>query len=351
MWDHPGIGRYVRELTRAAVRLAPGRLTLIGHEASRGAFPKGVAFRPARAGVYSLAEQLELPRAASGFGALHVPHFNVPFAYRGRLVATVHDLIYLHDAKASKRRFGHAAASALFGHIARRAAAVIAVSEATRAELVERFPRLAPRVRVIHEAASPAFRRIEDPVARASERSRLGIEGPFVLHVGTLKPHKNLPFLLEAMDRVREKGLPHGLVAVGRADAQGGPILEALRKRPYARHLGEVSDGDLASLYNLADAFVLPSLVEGFGLPVLEAMACGTPVLVSDRASLPEVAGDAARFFDPLRVDALSGLLYTVLENGELRRAMSSAGLARAERFSWEKAAAETLRVYDEVSA
>jgi glycosyltransferase involved in cell wall biosynthesis len=115
------------------------------------------------------------------------------------------------------------------------------------------------------------------------------------------------------------------------------------------RYLGERSDESLVELYNLADAFVLPSSYEGFGLPVLEAMACGTPVVVSERSSLPEVGGEAARYFDPESVDALEGVLYTVLSDNDLRKKMSIQGTIQAQKFSWQKAAAETLAVYHRV--
>jgi glycosyltransferase involved in cell wall biosynthesis len=181
------------------------------------------------------------------------------------------------------------------------------------------------------------------------QKTKQEFSKPFVLFVGTLKSHKNVPALLDAMERVRRRGLDHELVLAGKKDKRSGELLSRISRLSWVRVLGEVTDPALCCLYNLADLFVLPSFREGFGLPVLEAMACGAPVICSNRSSLPEIAGDAALFFDPLRVDALEELIYNVLINRELREKMSKAGMDRARHFSWEKTAQKTLEVYRRV--
>ena len=328
MEGRSGIGRYIRELSGALVqKTGAGR------------------FRFIRTGppIYGLREQWAVPAAARGADLLHVPHFNIPVFYRGRLVVTVHDLTYLHQRETPPA--ARAYVRFMLSQIARKAAAVITVSEASKADLL-RQTRIRPeRVWVTYEAASPTFRK-QAPEALAAVRRRYGLGRPFVLTVGNLKPHKNLPFLLDAMDLARKRGLPHELVLAGRADHTSGKLLERIGRAPHVKYLDEVPDPDLAALYGACDAFVMPSLREGFGLPAVEAMACGAPVLVSDRTSLPEVTGEAGMIFDPQRIDDLAGLLYNLLQDMDLREIQSQKSLRQASRFSWERTAQGTLDAY-----
>jgi glycosyltransferase involved in cell wall biosynthesis len=348
---YPGIGRYVRELSSALLKAeSPEAFAFLAPPGADVAFPGAADVRVARSKVYGATEQFEMPRLARGAVLFHAPHFNFPLFWRGKLVVTIHDLIYLRHRESLDSPVKRAVARFLIGAACRRADALIAVSEHTKKDILAEFQGTdASKITVIHEAASSAFRPADEE-AKNRVRATYGIAGPFILFVGTLKPHKNLATLLSAMAAVRkEKGIRHTLVIAGRADDKHPEILGQVGAYSFARHIGEVSDEDLPALYSAAAAFVLPSLCEGFGLPVLEAMACGTPVIVSDASSLPEVAGSAAKSFDPLRVDALAEVLYTVLENHNLRVKMSVEGLDRARLFSWDAAAAQTLRVYEKV--
>lgn len=351
MWGHPGIGRYLRELCARLVPLLEERpCRLIGHPGDQArilerlARTKHVSFAAVRSPIYSLSEHLEVARAARGASLLHVPHFNAPLGWRGRLVTTVHDLIYVHDSTPARRLY----ARAFLASACRRSRAVIAVSEATRRDLLSVFPKTdAARVHVVPEAASEAFTATRDPGEVERVRRRHGLGRPYVLFVGSLKPHKNVPMLVEAVRRLRETGrIAHELVVVGRRDPKYRSWPALAQSSPFVRELGVLDDRELKSLYQVADVLVLPSTREGFGLPVLEAMACGTPVLCSDTSSLPEVGGEAARYFDPRQIDALTGLLYTVLEDTVLREKMSRMGIERAGTFSWDLAARRTLEVY-----
>ena len=354
MWEHPGIGRYLRELYFAMLRKEP-RLAfrLLAPESVQKSLKfrqADVEFQKASSSIYSLAEQWELLSFAKKAELLHVPHFNIPVFYGGKLVVTVHDLIYLKDPKYSGSSLGRAYVKFLFKQIEKKAAAVLAVSEYTKNDLIEHFPKLKDRIFVTHEAASFLFQ----PAASADleqAKKKYALNKPFVLFVGSLKAHKNVSVLIEAMRLLREeKGISHELLLVGGKDKKEKELLALIESNSsFVRAMGRIDDEELVNFYGLAEVFVLPSLWEGFGLPVLEAMACGAPVLASDRASLPEVIGDAGSLFDPTRVDELKELLYNVLQNRDLRQKMRVEGFSQAKKFSWDKTAAETLSVYERV--
>lgn len=350
MWRHAGIGRYISELSKALAAVDGGLDVTLLADAS---FPHAgkVSLKKTTSGIYGVAEQIEVPLKSWGADLLHVPHFNVPLFFPGKIVTTVHDLIYLRDPQSLRSRLGRAYAARLFDRVARKSSAIITVSANTKRDFLERFPRVAEeKIHVIPEAASSSFHPVGEEVLLAQARAKFNLKKPFVLFVGSLKPHKNVQGLIEALLRVRERhGLDYELVIVGRSDPKHLEILDFARRHSFVKVLGEQPDAELPALYTLADLFVLPSFYEGFGLPILEAMACGAPVLVSSRASLPEVAGPAGKIFDPGRVDAFSEALYTILKNKDLRQEMSRKGIERARMFSWKKTAEETVRIYQKV--
>jgi glycosyltransferase involved in cell wall biosynthesis len=228
----------------------------------------------------------------------------------------------------------------------RRARALLAISAATRDDLVARFPRAAGKTAVIELAADPVFAPEQgDGEADAAVVRRLGLERPYVLALGTLEPRKNLPRLIEAfagLDPALRAG--HELVLVGGGGWATGEIDASIaRHRDVVRPLGYVDDADLPALYRRAELFAYPSLFEGFGLPVLEAMTAGTAVLTSNVSSLPEVGGDAVAYADPLDVGAIRSALDGLLREPAERGRLATAGRERARRFSWERTASETL--------
>jgi glycosyltransferase involved in cell wall biosynthesis len=266
-----------------------------------------------------------------------------PWRRRGN-VMTIHDIIPLTNPEWAPASAGQRMRTQL-DFARRRCQAVITVSEYVRGELIARG--LAPeRVTAAPEACAPAFRP-RDPVQQALCRAALGLglEEPFVLFVGTLDPRKNLRALLEASAAVHS-ATPHRLVVIGKNPYGPDPELAG----PRVLHQREADDEMLAGLMSAATAFALPSLAEGFGLPVLEAMACGCPVITSTTTSIPEVAGDAAVLVDPHDTDALAEALRAVLRDESLRRDLRAKGLARARQFSWERNARETLAVYRRVA-
>ncbi len=226
----------------------------------------------------------------------------------------------------------------------RRSARLLPISHATRDDLVARFPAAAAKTTVVDLAADAAFAAAGPPVA-----ARYGLAKPYVLALGTLEPRKTLPRLIEAFAALpAELRATHELVLVGGTGWATGEIDAAIaRHREHVRPLGHVPDEDLPALYREAALFAYPSLFEGFGLPVLEAMTAGTAVLTSNVSSLPEVGGDAVRYADPHDAEAIGAALAALLSDPDERARLAAAGRERARRFSWERTARATLALVE----
>jgi glycosyltransferase involved in cell wall biosynthesis len=228
---------------------------------------------------------------------------------------------------------------------------VLVVSEATKQDLMRHCRVDGQKVRVIYNGVSERFHPLTESLD--SVRLRYNLPERFVLFVGTVEPRKNLARLVEAFNRVGRK-IAHSLVVVGAKGWKTSPIYREIGRSPLRDRIhvtGFVADGDLPAVYNLADAFVYPSLYEGFGIPVVEAMACGTPVVTSDVSALPEVAGDAAVLVDPLDVAQLAEAIERVLHDETLREMLRAKGIERAKRFSWDASAAKVVQCFREVCA
>jgi len=263
-------------------------------------------------------------------------------------VVTVHDISYevfpeyFHPFALQRMRL-------MIPHAARTAAEVVTISQASKQELVERY-RLDPaRITVTMLAASAAFRVIDAQVARQAS-ARFALRERYLLAVGNLQPRKNLQRLLEAFASLRRaERIPHQLVLVGQKGWMGQTIASEVERLGIAADVlltGYVSEDELVALYNRAELFIYPSVYEGFGLPILEAMACGAPVITSNTTSMPEVAGEAALLIDPLSQAELQAAMVRICDDSDLRRTMREAGQQRASCFSWERMAAETMCVY-----
>jgi glycosyltransferase involved in cell wall biosynthesis len=280
---------------------------------------------------------------------LFVPAHVVPLRHPPTVV-TIHDLGYLHEPESHPPgQRAHLVASTRWGvRVARR---VIAVSEATKRDLVKRLGVAEDRVRVVHHGVDPAFRPLS-PEAVTAVRTRYGLPPAFVLAVGTIQPRKNVGALARAMRTVAAADLPHYLVIAGKRGWLAERVEEEIAASGMGervRWLGYVAAGDLPALYNAADAFCFPSRYEGFGMPALEAMACGVPTLLANRAALPEVAGDAALLGNPDDAEGFGAELVRLLTDEELRRRLAAVGRMRAARFDWDRSTAETLAVLREV--
>jgi glycosyltransferase involved in cell wall biosynthesis len=267
-------------------------------------------------------------------------------------VVTVHDISFAvrPDFFTRKDRF---LLKALVPWSLRRAARIITDVEYTKRDLVRMYNLSPEDIEVIPLAADPRYHPMDRVRCRQIVAERHGISGPFVLYVGTLQPRKNVATLIRAYGMFRERtGLPHKLVLTGKPKYMYQSVLDALNESRFPDDIvltGFVTDADLPIYYNAAAVFAFPSLYEGFGLPVLEAMACGTPVISSNVTSLPEVAGDAALLVDPREPEAFCDALVQVLGDEEVANRLSQRGLEQAARFTWERTARETLAVYRDV--
>jgi len=267
-------------------------------------------------------------------------------------VLTVHDLIFRHLPEHHKmlNRWYLNWALPLY---CRRATHIIAISECTRRDLTAAYDVDPEKVSVIHEAADPRFApQTAERVTAA--RQRYGLPERYLLFVGTIEPRKNLTRLLHAFEILRLEGLTDGLVVVGKRGWLYGDFFAELEQSPVRESVilpGYVPDEHLPAVYAGAQALAFPSLYEGFGLPVLEAMACGTPVACSRTSSLPEVGGEAALYFDPVSADTIQETLRRLLSDAELSAKLATEGYEQAARFSWDRVADETEAVYKAVIA
>lgn len=352
----PGIGRYVTNLARVlAEQLRPSEgMLLLGHLDQARQFAAvdslAVQFVSCPASPFGVEQQWLVPRllrqrAGSSPVLYHSPYYLMPYHPGAPTVLTHYDLIPLRFPAYVTPRARLIFRAAM--RLALRAAQhVIAISEASRRDLLAAFSVAPARVTTTPLAPDPRF--LPQPAAVIDElRARYALPARFVLYLGINKPHKNLVTLLHAYAQLPASAPP--LVIAGAWDGRypepkQAAVMFDLTAR--VRFLGPVAEADLPALYAAATAFVFPSRYEGFGLPVLEAMACGAPVACSNVSSLPEIAGDAALLFDPEDASAMAQAIQRLLEETTLRTDLQARGLAQAARFTWERTAALTLSSY-----
>lgn len=237
---------------------------------------------------------------------------------------------------------------------ARRADHVVTLSEFSKAEIVTRYHVDPEKVSVIYEAPRPEFRPLNRENCQEQIARKYGVEPPFILYVGRIQARKNVVRLVEAYWRLLAKGLSERLVIVGKQDWRAAEVTAKVAELGLSDRVvftGYVEEDDLPIFYNAAELFVFPSMCEGFGIPVLEAMACGIPVITSHGSSLEEVAGDAAILADPFSVESIAAAMNSVLSDPNLKRSLKSKGLRRAGEFSGKRKADQTLSVYRRVCA
>ncbi len=304
---------------------------------------------------YSLAEQVRIPFALARerVDLVHEPHYVLPPAIRCRSVVTIHDCIHLMFPQYLPNRLALVYARAAMWSATRKADRILTVSEASKRDILRFFDVPPEKVSVIHNAIDERFLGPADTGRMDLVRQRYQLDHPFVLYVGNIKPHKNVERLIAAFAKAREGGPDHlKLVIIGDELSKYPALRQAVHRHKLEKHvrfLGFQTQETLAAVYHLARVFVFPSLYEGFGLPPLEAMACGTPVVTSNVSSLPEVAGDAALLVDPYDVDAIADGIHRVVTDDGLRADLSARGIARVREFSWAQSVAAIHRIYMEV--
>ncbi len=305
-------------------------------------------------------EQLTGPAAAhkAGVDLFHVPYFAPPLLLRTPTVVTIHDVIPLrlpaYQADARVKAYMR-----LVSWAAHRTTMIITVSQHAKQDIVDALKLPPERIRVIYEAAGDEYQPVTDPEVLAAARKRYGLNERYIFYLGGLDQRKNVPQLVRAFAQVYAQiGDPTlQLLIAGNPDKQKGPLFPD--PRPVAADLGMtgqivyrfIEEEDKPAVYSGASLFVSPSLYEGFGLPPLEAMSCGAPVVCSNRSSLPEVVGDAAITVDPDNLHALVDAMRRVLSDDALQADLRARSLQRARQFSWKKTAEETLAVYEETLA
>lgn len=261
-------------------------------------------------------------------------------------VVTIHDLVWKHAGETMRPLARWLDAKQMPAAV-RLADRVITVSRHTAQDLVEEMPESESKVRVVHSGGASLY-----PAASPESLNLMGIDRPYFLFVGTLEPRKNLHRLLEAYATLPEDIKKNTLLVIAGGKGWGGVNVQSVATRlglsDCIRVVGYVSEESLATLYAHALFLTMPSLYEGFGLPLLEAMARGTPVLTSDCSSMPEVAGDAGLLVNPYDVGSIANGLLTLIMNETLRHDLAQRAQVHARRFSWQKAADETLRIFDE---
>ncbi len=354
-----GVGTYVRNLLRQLARLdcQTEYVLLCRQEDSAAVADLGENFRTVveNAGNYSLAEQFSVPYhlRRAGVTLFHAPHYVLPPLIPCRSIVTIHDCIHLMFPQYLPNRFAHAYARASFWSATQRASRVLTVSEASKRDILRFFKIPEDRVAVIYNAIDERFHvpPPEEEMVRVRERYQLNDR--FVMYAGNVKPHKNLERLIDAFMLLRQDGLQDvKLLITGNQISKYATLRRAVHRynlHKHVRFLGFLPDQTLAVLYRLADVFVFPSLYEGFGLPPLEAMASGTPVVTSNVSSLPEVVGDAAILINPYDPESLADGIRRVLTDDALRADLKTRGLARAREFSWEESVTRIRQIYCEV--
>jgi glycosyltransferase involved in cell wall biosynthesis len=354
-----GVGYYTEHLLHHLAQEAPDdEITVISNRPidTTRALPSRV--RVSRSDWFTprlLWMQMLAPRALGDMRA-DVAHFTnglMPIGTRTPTVVTIHDMsLTLFPQYHPARRV--LLSRPLAAMAARRADAVVTVSESARRDMLRLYQLPPERVHVIHEAAAPSFRPIRDRRELERVRREYGLGDRIILYVGTIEPRKNLPALISAFAARRKTGdLSHQLVCVGPYGwlSRGvGQLVERLDVGAAIRFTGYVPFGDLPALYSLAEMFVFPSVYEGFGLPVVEAMACGAPVVTGRTAALTEVGGEAVAQVPGLDAESIGHALVALARDRERRHHLATLGEQRARLFSWNRAARETLAIYRQLA-
>lgn len=354
-----GMDHYLHQVLAAMKRLAPQhRFVLIDHR--RHPIPFRDRFEttiidlprpPARVSRWNL---FEVPKILSAFDLVFSPGLYGPVRIPPNTasVMVVHDLTrYLFPGFFAFNPMQKVLDLLAYPAMVRRYDHILAVSQATKEDLIARFRQPEDKITVVHHGADETFRPLDPAEAASKLKGSYGIHRPFLLFLGTLEPRKNIPTLLKAFAALTDR-IEEDLILVGQKGWKWEPIFQEMERpkvKDRVRWIGYVPDEDRVYFYNAARMLVYPSWYEGFGMPLLEAMQCGCPVVTSKVSALPEVAGSAALYVDPARIETVEEAILRVLKEQGLAERMKEDGLKQAKRFSWERSAGITLTVFEQV--
>ena len=334
MIEMSGIGTYIQHLMDQGIYDYA-----VGSEEQIRKYDKSVKVIPFDANIYKLKEQLNFPNRQikkAGIDIMHFPHYNVPVSYRGRYMVTVHDLTHIIFPEFLGRRIKYVYAKALMKQAVRRAEHVFTVSNNSKEDIIKYFGVPENKISITYNAIDDSFtEKAEADYEYLYNKYNIPRTSKILLYVGNLKPHKNLVTLLRAAADLRDEDIAVVLAGKAFKDSDLEQQERQMGIREKVIHTGLVSKEELIDLYNLADIFVFPSLYEGFGIPPLEAMACGTPVIAANNSSIPEVVGDAAVLFDATDKDELVRAIRKTLGSTDLQKELIKNGYSRVKAFSW----------------
>ena len=356
-----GIGTYIRNLVRELAQIdTQTEYVLFTRPQDVGvAAALGENFRavPDRSGHYSLSEQISIPIGVrrEGLDLFHATHYVLPALIPSKTVVTIHDCIHLMFPEYLRHRLGYAYARASLYTAAHKSNRIFTVSEQSKRDILTFFNVPPEKIVVTPNAIDNRFSAPPSEEHVTQTRERYQLSHSYLLYVGNIKPHKNLERLIEAFHLVRQQGRSElELLIIGDEISKMQSLRRAVHKYDIhrsVRFLGYVPDKTLAVLYRLASVFVFPSLYEGFGLPPLEAMASGTPVVTSNVSSLPEVVGDAAVLVDPHSAEAIADGIISLLRSTHLRGELRERGFKRVKEYSWARSVQRVREVYGEVTS
>lgn len=361
MYGESGIGRYLRNLIDQLQKLDKKNEYYIIHLAKQ--YDRLVYhsknFHKLRAEFrwYSVSEQIKLPKLLDQIkpDLVHLPHFNVPIFYRGKFVVTIHDLIHqhfnfqrasTHDLFTFKlKQYGY---RKVFGNALKKSAKILTPSNFVKDQLINEWKVPKEKILVTYEGVDESILKSINGMNKTKMDkvlTKFGIKPPFLFYVGSAHPHKNVEGLIKSFLELRKKYQYLQLVLAGEENYFWQRVKKEYTQKDII-YTGPISDEELVALYKSAQVFVMPSLEEGFGIPLLEAFECECPVVSSNTGSLPEVGGEAALFFDPSNTSDMTEKIQQVLINDKLRKELIEKGKKRVELFSWKKLAEQTLEVY-----
>lgn len=359
----PGLGRYTRNLLDQLQKLDKKNdyfVFLLPEDYSSvelsDNFHKVLADFP----WYGVQEQVKFPPLLNTYklDLVHFPHFNIPIFYRGKFVVTVHDFIH-HDFKMKRAtthsnlvyELKHHVHKYVINQALHRSKKIITVSEFVKNQMMNKWGVNTEKIIVTYEAAGDNLLHLSKTLSEKQTNEilhDLNVKPPFIFYIGSAHPHKNIEGFIKAFLKLHQKYQDLQLVLAGNDPYFWKRMREEFH-HPDILFLGFITDEQLVALYKRAQGYIFPSFAEGFGLPLLEAMAMGTPVVSSNATSLPEIGGDAALYFDPYNVDDMVEKISHILNDQKLRKSLIEKGSKRYQKFSWEKLGKETLRIYESI--